>query len=65
MIQQIIISSVISAILSFGKRFTFRLPDNLFENLKNEADEQGLSLNALILQILWSWVKEKRNGKSA
>lgn len=42
------------------KRFTFRLPDSLFDNLKKEADKQGLSLNALILQILWNWIKENK-----
>lgn len=41
------------------KRFTFRLPGSLFDNLKKEADKQGLSLNAMILQILWEWTKQK------
>lgn len=40
------------------KRFTFRLPDSLFEKLKNKADKQGLSLNAMILQILWDWMED-------
>lgn len=40
------------------KRFTFRLPDGLFEKLKNKADKQGLSLNAMILQILWDWMED-------
>lgn len=34
-------------------RFTFRLPKELFEDLKSEAKKQGFSVNALILQILW------------
>ncbi len=42
------------------KRFTFRLPGSLFDNLKKEADKQGLSLNAMILQILWEWVKKRK-----
>lgn len=42
------------------KRFTFRLPDGLFEKLQNEAGMQGLSLNALILQILWEWIDGKK-----
>lgn len=40
-------------------RFTFRLPKQLLDKLKKSADTQGLSLNALILQILWEWVNEK------
>ncbi len=42
------------------KRFTFRLPSDLFADLKSEAEKQGLSLNAVILKILWDWVEEKR-----
>lgn len=38
------------------KRFTFRMPSSLFKNLKKEADNHGLSLNAMILQILWEWM---------
>ena len=40
-------------------RFTFRLPKELFDNLKNEAKKQGTSVNALILQILWDWDKNR------
>lgn len=43
------------------ERFTLRLPKMLFDQLKEEAYRQGHSLNALILQILWDWVK--REGK--
>jgi len=40
-------------------RFTFRLPFELFEKLNNEANNQGLSKNALLLQILWQWIDKK------
>lgn len=35
-----------------------RAPDVLQNKLKKSAEKQGLTRNALILQILWSWVKE-------
>lgn len=42
-------------------RFTFRMPEELFERLKSEAQNRGVSVNALILQILWKWSEtEKR-----
>ena len=34
---------------------TVRAPDVLQEFLKDKAREQGLTRNALILQILWEW----------
>ena len=39
-------------------RFTFRLPAELLEKLKKEAKNKGVSLNALILQILWEWISD-------
>ncbi len=45
------------------KRFTFRLPNSLFMDLSEEAKKQGLSLNAMILQILWEWVKKRKTEK--
>lgn len=39
---------------------TVRAPDNLQTILKELATEQGLTRNALILQILWEWVERKR-----
>lgn len=41
------------------KRFTFRIPEELYVRLKEEAEKQGVSFNALILQILWQWVREE------
>lgn len=39
-------------------RFTLRLPKNLIEDLRKEASEQGFSINALILNILWEWAEK-------
>ncbi len=41
------------------KRFTFRLPENLYQKIKDKADEQGFSINALMLHILQEWLKEQ------
>ncbi len=40
------------------ERFTFRLPEKLLNSLKNEAFKKGVSLNALILQVLWEWAEK-------
>lgn len=40
-------------------RFTFRLPQELMEKIKQSANKQGISLNAQILQILWEWKKKE------
>ena len=37
---------------------TIRLPKELLEKLKREADSKGYTVNAQILQILWEWVKK-------
>ena len=42
-------------------RFTFRLPNPLFQQLKKRSDDLGVSVNALILQILWDWKENKKN----
>lgn len=44
-------------------RFTLRIPQPLFEAIGNEACEQGVPINSLILQILWDWksAHETRN----
>lgn len=44
-------------------RFTFRMPEELLSKLKDESERFGVSVNALILQILWEWVE--RNDKKA
>ena len=43
------------------ERFTFRIPERLMKSLKEEAGKIGVSLNALILQILWEWYE--KNGE--
>ena len=35
-----------------------RAPDELQNILKKRARKKGITRNALILQILWDWVKE-------
>ncbi len=41
---------------------TLRMPQTLFESLKNSAKEYGVTLNGLIVRVLWEWL-EKRNIK--
>lgn len=40
-----------------------RAPDELKKKLKRFAKKQGVTRNALILQILWEWVR--KNEKPA
>lgn len=42
---------------------TFRAPDMLRQRLKAKAKKRGITMNALILQILWEWVKEEEKVK--
>lgn len=44
-------------------RFTFRLPTVLLNQLREEAEELGVSVNARILQILWEWADHKNMKK--
>ena len=37
-------------------RFTLRLPTRLMNTLKEDAERQGVPLNALVLKVLWEWV---------
>lgn len=39
-----------------------RAPDTLQAKLKALADKQGLTRNALILQILWEWVRKNEKA---
>lgn len=41
------------------QRFTFRLPEELFVKIRDTAKKQGVSINALILQILWNYINKK------
>lgn len=38
--------------------FLLRMPQTLKDNLFNESDRIGISLNALILQILWNYMEK-------
>ena len=40
------------------ERFTLRMPTQLYEAIEKQAAKTGVSLNALILHILWDWLKE-------
>lgn len=41
---------------------TVRAPEDLQKNLSEVAKKQGLTRNALILHILWGWIKKKEEG---
>ena len=46
-------------------QMTVRAPEELHEELKIRAGKQGLTRNALILNILWDWIrKEKEREKN-
>lgn len=47
-----------------AKIMTVRPPDKLHRDLKEAAKAEGFTLNALVLQILWDWVKKntRRSG---
>ena len=38
---------------------TLRLPRELHQKLKEEADRQGMTLNGFVLSILWKYVKAR------
>lgn len=46
------------------ERFTLRVPESLFAEIKIKAKKQGVSVNALILQILWDWVNDQARVES-
>jgi len=41
---------------------TTRPSSEMHEQLKKEAGKRGLTMNAMVLQILWEWLE--RNGMS-
>lgn len=41
------------------KRYTFRIPEELYQMAKAKADRLGISMNALLLDILWEWKKKE------
>lgn len=44
-----------------AKRFTLRLTGELKEQLDESRKRMGISLNSLVVQILWDWAE--RQGK--
>lgn len=40
-----------------------RPPDDLKDRLQAEARQKGLTLNALVLNILWDWAQRDEQGK--
>ena len=42
------------------ERFTLRIPTVLYHQLLTRAEEIGVSLNALILQILWTGLEGRK-----
>jgi len=37
-----------------------RSPDNLKAILQDKAKDMGITLNALLLQILWQWAEQQK-----
>ena len=44
---------------------TVRASDELRESLKHLATKKGLTRNALILQILWEWIENRKREERA
>lgn len=42
------------------ERFTLRLTSELKKQLDENRKHMGISLNALVVQILWDWVKHQK-----
>lgn len=40
------------------ERFTLRIPKELKVKLERQRKQMGVSLNSLVLQILWDWKKK-------
>ncbi len=40
-------------------RFTLRLPSELKERLMERSEKMGISLNSLVIQMLWQWLEER------
>ena len=45
-------------------RFLINIPEGLRDTLKAIAQPRGQTLNGLIRQILWDWVKAQENKNS-
>lgn len=44
-----------------AKIMTVRPPDNLQQVIKEKAKEKGYTVNQLVLQILWEWIKKNQD----
>lgn len=42
------------------EKILIRVPEQLKAKILKETNQMGISMNALILQILWDWAKEKQ-----
>lgn len=42
---------------------TFRAPEEMRKRLKAAAKKKGITMNAMILQILWAWLMEKGDNE--
>ena len=42
------------------EKITVRVPKDLKEQITTEAKKQGLTMNALVLSILWAWIKQNK-----
>ncbi|MCI7129622.1 MAG: hypothetical protein MSA09_03490 [Lachnospiraceae bacterium] len=38
-----------------------RLPDNIYEEVKQEAEELGVSINAHLCELIWMGIKARRS----
>lgn len=36
---------------------SLRVPKELYEVIKKEAERKGISVNGLLLQLLWKWAE--------
>lgn len=47
-----------------AERFTLRLTRELKEQLDENRKRMGVSLNALVVQILWEWAERQGKGNT-
>ncbi|MFP3155811.1 type II toxin-antitoxin system HicB family antitoxin [Lachnospiraceae bacterium ZAX-1] len=42
------------------KSMTLRIPEELHGGLREIAKERGTTMNSLVLQILWGWIRKNK-----
>ena len=47
------------------ERFTLRLTEELKGQLDEIRKRMGISLNALVVQILWDWTEKQKENKNS